>query len=72
VFENRVLRKILGPNRDEITRAWRRLHKEELFNLYSSQNIIRVFKSRGMRWAVHLARMDERIGAYRILVGKPE
>ena len=72
VFENMVLRRIFGPSRDEVTREWRRLHNEELNDLYSSPNIVRVIKSRRMRWAVHVARMGEEIGAYRVLVGKPE
>jgi hypothetical protein len=72
VFENRVLRRIFGPRRDEITGEWRRLHNEELIDLYSSPDIVRVIKSRRMRWAGHVARMGERRGAYRVLVGKPE
>jgi hypothetical protein len=72
VFENRVLRRIFGPKRDEVTREWRRLHNEELKDLYSSPNIIQVIKSRRMRWAGHVARMGEGRGAYRILVGRPE
>jgi hypothetical protein len=72
VFENRVLRRIFGPKRDEATGKWRRLHKEELNDLYSSLNIIRVIKSRRVRWAGHVARMGEERGAYRILVGRPE
>jgi hypothetical protein len=71
VFENRVLR-IFGPKRDEVTGDWRKLHNEELHNLYSSPNIIRMFKSRKMRRAGHVARMGETRNAYRILVGKPE
>jgi hypothetical protein len=66
-----VLRRTLGPKRDEATGEWRRLHNEEL-DLYSSPNIIQVIKSRRMRWAGHIARMGEKIGAYRILVGRPE
>jgi hypothetical protein len=72
VFQNRVLRRIFGPKRDEATGEWRRLHNEELNDLYSSQNIIRVMKSRRMRWAGHVARMGEKRGAYRILVGRSE
>ena len=70
VFENRVLR-IFGPRRDEVTGEWRKLHNEELSNLYCSPNIVRVIKSRRMRWAGHVARMAKR-GIYRVLVGKPE
>jgi hypothetical protein len=72
VFENRVLRMIFGPKRDKVTGEWRRLHNEELIDLYPSPNIIRVIKSRRMRSAEHVARMGEGIGAYRILVGRPE
>jgi hypothetical protein len=72
VFENWVLRRVFGPKRDEETGEWRRLHNEELNDLYSSPNIIRVIKSRRMRWAGHVARMGEGRGAYRILVGRPE
>jgi hypothetical protein len=71
VFENRVLRKIFGPKRDGATGDWRKLHNEELHNLYSSPNIIRMITSRRMRWAGHVARMGKR-NAYRILVRKPE
>jgi len=59
VFENMVLRRIFGPRRDEVTGKWRRLHAEELNDLYSSPNIVRVIKSRRMRWAGHVARMSE-------------
>jgi hypothetical protein len=72
VSENRVLRKILEPKRDEVTGEWRKLHNEELNDLYCSPNIVRVIKSRRMRWAGHVARMGERRGVYRGLVGKPE
>jgi hypothetical protein len=71
VFENRVLRKIVGPERDEVTGEWRRLQKEELNGLYASMNIIRVIKSRRMRWAGHVARTGERRCAYSVLYGKP-
>jgi hypothetical protein len=67
-----VLRRIFGPKRDEATEEWRRLHNEELNDLYSSPNIIRIIKSGTMRWARHVARMAEKRGAYRILVGRPE
>jgi hypothetical protein len=72
VFENRVLRRIFGPEREEMTGQWRRLHKEELDDLYSSPNVIRVIKSRRMRWAWRVARTGENRGAYRIVVGRPE
>jgi hypothetical protein len=72
VFKNRVLRRIFGPTRDEVTGEWRRLHNKELYAVYSSSNIIWVMKSRKLRWAGHVARMGERRGAYRALVGKPE
>jgi hypothetical protein len=72
VFEDRVLRRIFGPKRDEATGECRRLHNEELNDLYSSLNIIRVIKSRRIRWAGHVARMGEKRDAYRILVGRPE
>ena len=72
MFENMVLRRIFGSRRDEVTGEWMRLHNEELNNLYSSPNIVRVIKSRRMRWAGHVARMGEERGVYRILVGKPE
>jgi hypothetical protein len=72
VFENRVLSKIFGSKRDKVTAEWRRLHNEKLKDLYSSPNIIRVIKSRRMRWAAHVARMGEGKGAYRILVARPE
>jgi hypothetical protein len=72
VFENRVLRRIFGAQKDEVTREWRELLNEELNNLYSSPNIVRVIKLRIMRWAGHIARMGERRRVYRVLVGKPE
>jgi hypothetical protein len=71
VFENRVLRRIIGPKRDGVTGGWRKLHNEELHNLYSSPSIIRIIKSRKMRWAGHVARMGEKWNVYRLLVGKP-
>jgi hypothetical protein len=67
-----VLRRIYGPKRDEVTGDWRKLHNEELHNLYSSPNTIRMIKSRKMRWAEHVGRMGETRNAYRILVGRPE
>jgi hypothetical protein len=72
VFENRVLRIIFGPKRDELTGEWRKLHIEELHNLYSSPDIIRYIKPRRMRWAGHVARMREERKVYKVLVGKPE
>jgi hypothetical protein len=72
VFENRVLRKIFGPKRDEVTGEWRRIHNKEICNLYSSPNILQVIKSRIMRRAGHVAHMGERRGAYRVLVRKPK
>jgi hypothetical protein len=71
VFENRVLRRIFGPKRDEVTGEWRKLHKEELNDLYSSLNIARMIKWRRMKWAGHVARMGAGRGMYRVLVGKP-
>jgi hypothetical protein len=65
VFENRVLRRIFGPKRDEVTWEWRRLNNKELYALYLSPNVIRVIKLRRLRWAGHVARMGERRGAYR-------
>jgi hypothetical protein len=72
VFENRVLRRISGPRRDEVTREWRKLQSGKLYNLYSSPDIIRHIKSRRMRWAGHVARREEERNVYRVLVGKPE
>jgi hypothetical protein len=72
VLEKKVLRKIFGPNRDEVTGEWRRLHNEELYDLYSSQNIIRLIKPRRMRWAGHVACMGDRRDAYRDLVWRTD
>jgi len=72
VFENRVLRSIFGHKRDEVTGEWRKLHNEQLNDVYTSPNIVRVIKTRRMSWAGHVARMGERRGVYRVLVGKPE
>jgi hypothetical protein len=72
VFENRVLRRIYGPKRDEVTGEWRKLHNEELDDLYSSPSIIRIIKASRMRWAGHVTRRGEKRNAYRLLVGKPE
>ena len=72
VFENRVLRRIFRPKRDGVTGKWRKLHNEELNDLYSSPNIVRVIKSRRMRWAGHVVRMEEGRGVHKVLVGKPE
>jgi hypothetical protein len=69
VFENRMLRRIFGPKRDEVTGEWRKLQNEELNDLYSSPNIVRVIKS---RWEGHVARIGAERGVYRVLVGKPE
>jgi hypothetical protein len=71
VFENRVLRRIFLPKRDE-NRLWRKLHNDELHNLYSSPNIVRVIKSRRMRWTGNVAHMEEGRGVYRVLVGRPK
>jgi hypothetical protein len=70
-FENRVLRRIFGPKREE-DGSWRKLHNDEFHNLYSSPNIVRVIKSRRMRWAANVARMGAGRGVYRVLVGRPE
>ena len=72
MFKNMVLRRIFGPKRDEVTGEWRKLHKEELNDLYSLPIIVRVVKSRRMRWAGHVARMGEDRGVHRVLVGIPE
>ena len=72
MFENRVLRRIFGPKKDEVAGEWRKLHNEELNDLYSSPNIVQVIKLRRIRWAGHVAHMGERRGAYRVLVWKPE
>jgi hypothetical protein len=72
VFENRVLRRIFGPKRDDVTGDWRKLQNEELRNLYSSPNIIRMINSRRMRWTGHVARMEAKRNLYRILLEKPE
>ena len=72
VFENRVLRRLFGPKRDKVTGEWRKLHNEELSDLYSLPNIVRVVKSIRMRWAGHVARMGEARDVHRVLVGKPE
>jgi len=72
VFENRVLRKVFRPKKEEATGEWRKLQIEELNDLYSSPNIFRMIKSRRTRWAGHVARIGEGRGVYRILVGKPE
>jgi hypothetical protein len=72
VFENRVLRRIFGPKRDEMTGEWRKLHNEELRDLFSSPSIIKIIKSRRMRCKGHAARMVEKRNAYKLLVGKPK
>ena len=72
MFENGVLRRIFGPKTDEVKGEWRKLHNEELRDLYSLPNTLRVVKSRRMRWAGHVARMGERRGVHRVLAGKPE
>jgi len=71
VFQNMVLRRMLGPRRDEVTGEWRRLHNEELNDLYCSPNIVRVIKSRRVRWAGHVARRGEERSVYRVFVGEP-
>jgi len=72
VFENRVLRRVFGPKRDEVTGEWKKLHNEELRDFYSLPNIVWVIQSRRMRWAGHMARMGEGRGVHKVLVGKPE
>jgi hypothetical protein len=72
VFENKVLRGIFGPERDEATGEWRKLYNEQLNDVYYSPNIVRMIKSRRMKWAEHMARMMEGRGVYRVLVGKPK
>ena len=72
MFKHRVLRKIFGSKMDKVTGEWRKLHNEELNDLYSSPNIVQGIKSRRMRWAGHVARMGEERGVHRVLVGKPE
>ena len=72
MFENRVLRRIFGPKRGEVTEEWRKPHNEERNDLYSLPSIFRVIKSRRMKWAGHVARLEERSSAYRVLVGKSE
>jgi hypothetical protein len=72
VSENRVLRKIFGPKKDNVTREWRKLHNEELIDMYSSPNSFRVIKLRTIRWVGHVANMGEMRGVYSVLVGKPE
>jgi len=72
VFENRVLRRVFGTKRDEVTGEWRKLHNEELIDLYCSPNILRVIKSRRMRWTGHVDRMGKGRVVSRVLVGKPE
>jgi hypothetical protein len=71
VFENRVPRRVFGPKRDEVTGEWRKLHNEELNDMYSLINIVRLVKSRRIRWAGHVARMGEGRGVHRLLVGTP-
>jgi hypothetical protein len=72
VSENRVMRIIFGQKKDELAGCWRKLHNEELHNLYNSPSVIRMIKSESMRWAWHVAQTEEKVNAYRILVGKPE
>jgi hypothetical protein len=72
VFENRMMSRLFGPKKDEVTGEWRRLHNKELYAVYPSPNIIPVIKPRRLRWAGHVTRMGERRGAYRALVRKSE
>jgi hypothetical protein len=72
MFENKVLRRIFGPKRDEVTGGWRKLHNGELHDLYSSQSTSRLMMARRIRWAGHVARIGEKRNAYRLLVGNPE
>ena len=72
MFENRAWRRVFGPKRDEVIGEWRKLHDEDLSDLYSLPNIVRVVKSRRMRWVGHVARMGEGRGVHRVLVGKSE
>jgi hypothetical protein len=72
VFEKKVLSRIFGPKREELSKCWRRLHSKELHNLYASPNVIRMIKSRRMKWEGHVARMGEMRNACNILGGKPE
>jgi hypothetical protein len=72
VFENRVLRRLFGPKKNEVTGEWRKLHNEERHNLYSSPDIIRQIKSRRMRWVGHVERMGKERKVYKVLMGKPE
>jgi hypothetical protein len=72
VLENRVLKRIFGPKRDNVTGEWRKLHDGELHDLYSSPNIVRVIESRRMRWTGHVAQIGQERGVYRVLVRKPE
>ena len=72
MFENRVLRRVFGPKIDEVTGGWRKLLNKELSDLYSLTNIVRVVKSRILRWTGHVARMGQGRGVHRVLVGRPE
>ena len=70
MFDNRVLRRVFGPRMDEVTGEWRKLHNEELSDLYSLRNVVRVLKSRRMRWVGHVAHMGEWRGVYRVFIGE--